>query len=423
MSQVVITPKNLSGKVTIPPSKSDVHRALICAALSKGKSTLYPVDLSNDIKATISCIEALGGKIQYHNKRITVDGSHLFENKNAVLNCGESGSTLRFFIPVAAAGNVSAVFNGEGRLPERPIGIYLDALPKAGVKCKTLGGLPLEISGQLESGTFEIPGNVSSQFITGLLFALPLLKGDSEILLTSPLESIGYINMTIEVMKKFGVEIIVQDNKYIIKGNQTYKPCDYKTHGDWSQAAFFMCAGALKGEITVNGVDISSTQGDKEIVNILKRFGADVTVKDNSVSVKQNKLGAIEIDARQIPDLVPVLAVTGAFAKGTTRIINAERLRIKESDRLWAINNALNALGAKVRELPDGLEITGVDKLTGGTVQGCNDHRIVMAMSVAATMADKPVTITDAFSINKSYPDFFEDYNSLGGNANVINMG
>lgn len=423
MSQAVITPQKLSGAITIPPSKSDVHRALICAALSGGKSTLYPVDLSNDIKATISCIEALGGKIQYDNKKITVDGSHMFENKNAVLNCKESGSTLRFFIPIAAAGNVAAVFNGEGRLPERPIGIYLDALPKAGIKCSTRGGLPLEISGQLKSGVFEIPGNVSSQFITGLLFALPLLEGDSKIVLTSPLESVGYINMTVNVMKKFGVEINAQQNKYIIKGNQSYKPCNYATDGDWSQAAFFMCAGALSGETTVNGININSTQGDKEIAEILKRFGADVKIYENSVTVKPGKLKGIEIDARQIPDLVPILAVTGAFAKGTTRIINAERLRIKESDRLSAISNALNALGARVKELPDGLEITGVERLSGGTAEGCNDHRIVMAMSIAATMATDTVTITDALSINKSYPDFFEDYNNLGGSANVINLG
>ena len=423
MSQVKVSPSTLQGEVLIPPSKSDVHRAIICAALSKGVSTLFPVDLSNDIKATISCIEALGGKTEYVDKKLTVDGSDMFKNKTATLNCNESGSTLRFFVPVTALGGVNATFIGEGRLPERPIGIYLDTLPKAGVTCKTQGGLPLEINGTLQSGKFEIPGNVSSQFITGLLFALPMLNGDSDIVLTSQLESIGYINMTIHTMSKFGVQVETTDYGWHIKGNQSYKPTDYTTDGDWSQAAFFMCAGALKGETTVNGVDINSTQGDKEIADILKRFGADVTIGKNFVTVKSNKLNGIEIDARQIPDLVPILAVTGAFANGVTKITNAERLRIKESDRLSAIANALNAVGAKVTEKPDGLEIEGVHSLSAGLVEGCNDHRIVMAMCVATLMATGDITITDAMSINKSYPAFFEDYNNMGGKANVINMG
>lgn len=423
MSQVKITPQNLQGEVTIPPSKSDVHRAIICAALSRKKCSLFPVDLSNDIKATISCIENLGGIVNYENKKLTINGEKLFSNNKATLDCSESGSTLRFFIPFAALGGVNTTFIGEGRLPQRPIGIYLNTLPKAGVTCKTNGGLPLEIMGKLQSGTFEVPGNISSQFITGLLLALPLLSGDSKILLTSPLESIGYINMTIDVMKKFGVEVTQKENGYLVKGNQKYTPCDYITDGDWSQAAFFMCAGAINGKTTVLGVNENSTQGDKEISEILKNFGADVSFKNNSVTVKHNKLNAMEIDARQIPDLVPILAVVAAFAQGTTKIINAERLRIKESDRLNAISNALNTLGAKVKEKPDGLEITGVKALTGGTVDGCNDHRIVMAMSIAAIKASDTVTITDAFSINKSYPSFFEDYNNLGGNANVINMG
>lgn len=423
MSQVKVSPSTLQGAVAIPPSKSDVHRAIICAALSKGVSTLFPVELSNDIKATISCIEALGGKTEYVNKKLTVDGSDMFKSKTATLNCIESGSTLRFFVPVTALGGVNATFIGEGRLPERPIGIYLDTLPKAGVTCKTQGSLPLEISGTLQSGRFEIPGNVSSQFITGLMFALPLLQGDSDIVLTSPIESIGYINMTIKTMSKFGVQVSETDYGWHIKGNQNYKPTDYITDGDWSQAAFFMCAGALKGETTVNGVDITSTQGDKEIAEILKRFGADVAIGENFVTVKANELNGIEIDARQIPDLVPILAVTGAFAKGVTKITNAERLRIKESDRLSAIANALNNVGAKVTEKPDGLEIEGVNSLNAGVAEGCNDHRIVMAMCVATLMSTGDITITDAMSINKSYPTFFEDYNNMGGKANVINMG
>lgn len=423
MLQAVITPSILKGEVTIPPSKSDVHRAIICAALSMGKCRVSPVVLSNDIKATIACINSLGAKTQLEGDVLTVDATDMFKNKTAVLDCGESGSTLRFFVPVAAMDGVETEFVGHGSLLSRPIGIFKDILPPKCVECETTGVLPLKIKGKLQSGKFEIPGNISSQFITGLLFALPLLEGDSDIVLTSPIESIGYINMTIYTMSKFGVQIETTDYGWHIKGNQHYSPSNYTTDGDWSQAAFFMCSGAINAETTVKGVNINSTQGDKEIAEILKRFGADVQIEENSVTVKPNDLKGIEIDARQIPDLVPILAVTAAFAKGTTKITNAERLRIKESDRLASISNALNKLGAKVVEKPDGLIIEGVDSLSGGTVEGCNDHRIVMAMSIAAEKATDKVIITDPLSINKSYPSFFEDYNKLGGNANVINMG
>lgn len=420
MTNVSITPSKLKGTIPAPPSKSDVHRAIICAALSKGKCRISPVALSNDIKATIRCIEALGATAEIQDKVLTIDGSNMLKNKTADLDCGESGSTLRFFVPVTALGGVNATFTGEGKLPERPIGIYLDTLPKAGVQCKTQGGLPLEISGNLRSGKFEIPGNVSSQFITGLLFALPLLEGDSDIVLTSPLESVGYINMTIYTMEKFGVCVEATDYGWHIKGGQSYTPADYKTDGDWSQAAFFMVAGAISGNVTVTGVNKNSPQGDKKIAELLAELGAEVDWKDTEVTVKAGKMKAITIDASQIPDLVPVLAVCGTFAEGKTKIINAERLRIKESDRLNTTANLINSLGGKVTELADGLEITGISMLKGGNAKGCNDHRIVMSCAVCGTCAENEIQCTDAQSINKSYPDFFEDYNRIGGKANVL---
>lgn len=422
MPNVVYSPFTPNGTITAPPSKSDVHRAIICAALSKGKSTISPVALSNDIKATIGCVEALGACATIENNILTIDGTDMFKNKTALLDCGESGSTLRFFIPVAAVGGVNATFVGSGRLPQRPIGIFTDALPKAGVDCKTQGGLPLEISGQLKSGRFEIPGNVSSQFITGLLFALPLLEGDSDIVLTSPIESVGYINMTIYTMSKFGVEIETTDYGWHIKGNQSYSPTNYTTDGDWSQAAFFMVSGAIGESVTVNGVNKDSAQGDKKIAEILAQFGAEVVQTDTSVTVKNRKLHAITIDASQIPDLVPVLAVCATFAEGTTKIINAERLRIKECDRLKASADLINSLGGNVKELADGLEITGTEKLNGGQVDGCNDHRIVMSAGVCAAKAESTIESTFALSINKSYPDFYIDYNSIGGKANVLDL-
>lgn len=422
MSDVKFSPFVPNGTVNVPPSKSDVHRAIICAAMANGVSRISPVALSNDIKATIGCIKALGADAVLENNVLTVDGTNMYKNKTALLDCGESGSTLRFFIPIAAVGNINATFVGKGKLPQRPIGIFTEALPKAGTVCKTEGGLPLEIKGQLKSGIFEIPGNVSSQFITGLLLALPILEGDSEIVLTSPLESVGYIAMTIRTIKQFGVNIDTTENGWHIKGGQTYKSCDYTTDGDWSQAAFFMVLGAVSGKVTVKGVAKDSTQGDKKCAEILARFGAKVTQLDNEVTVEKGELKAITIDASQIPDLVPVLSVCAAFAEGTTKIINAERLRIKECDRLKATAELLNNLGGKVKELSDGLEITGVSSLKGGNVNGYNDHRIVMSAAVCAARSDEDITATFAMSINKSYPDFYIDYNSIGGKANVLDL-
>ena len=415
MSNVTIKPSGLCGTVKIPPSKSDVHRAIICAALAKGVSTVSPVAFSEDISATIDCIKALGAEVSVDGDKVTINSTKIFENKTADFQCRESGSTVRFFIPVAAAGGVNGTFNGKGRLPQRPLGVYTDLLPKHGVECITSGGLPFEIKGQLASGKFDVPGDISSQFITGLLFALPLLDGDSVIHLTSPLQSKGYIDMTISVQKQFGVEINVDGEDYIIKGNQKYKPCDYITEGDWSQAAFFLVGGAIGGNVTVEGVKKDSCQGDKEIVELLKRFGADVEQGDYSVRCKAGNLRAIDIDASQIPDLVPILAVCASFAEGTTRIYNAERVRLKESDRLAAISDCLNGCGGNVAETEDGLLIKGAESIRGGFAEGYNDHRIVMSMAIAALRSESEIVISDKESITKSYTNFFDDYKALKG--------
>ncbi len=420
MSSVRVMPTVFHGEVTLPPSKSDVHRAILCAALSKGKSVISPVDLSQDISATIDCAKALGAEITVEGNTAYVDGTNLFSSKEAVLNCRESGSTLRFFIPVAAVGGVNTTFIGKGRLPQRPIGIYLDCLPKAGVQCITQGGLPLEINGKLQSGEFTVPGDVSSQFITGLLLALPLTDEDSKIVLSSSLESVGYINMTIRTMAKFGIKVEVTDYGYFIKGGQSYKPCNYICEGDWSQAGFFMAAGALGGNVTLKGLRTDSIQGDKACMEIFSRFGAKVTIDSDKINVTADKLKGIEIDARQIPDLVPIFAVTAAFAEGTTNIYGAERLRIKESDRLNAICTCLKKIGVDVTEKPDGLIINGISQANGGCVEGYNDHRIVMSMSIAVEKSANFIEITDKESINKSYPAFFEDYKKIMGKIEEI---
>lgn len=406
MASVKIFPSVLNGSILVPPSKSTAHRAAICAALAGGKALFEEEPFSDDITATCRAMRA----VRSGGESIRID-------------CGESGSTLRFLIPVTAALGLKAEFTGRGRLPERPIGVYLDCLPRHGVLCETEGGLPLTVSGRMTPGKFVLPGNVSSQFITGLLLALPLLDGDSELILSSPLESAGYVDMTIETMREFGVTVQRTENGWNIPGRQPYKPCAYRVERDWSQAAFFLAAGALGGNIRLEGLNRSSSQGDRAAERLFRAFGADVEWKGSVLSVAPKELNGIEIDASQIPDLVPVLAATSALCRGRTRIFNAQRLRIKESDRLAAMADGLTRLGGHVTQTHGGLIVDGVDRLHGGEVDGCNDHRIVMALSIAALRADGCVIISDAQSIQKSYPAFFKDYNQLGGKANVVSMG
>ncbi len=399
MDVVKIKPSAFSGEVTVPPSKSAAHRALICSFLSGG-GIVNGISASEDMKATRNAISAL-------------------KNGYDEIDCKESGSTLRFMLPVAAALGREVTFIGSGRLPERPIGEYLRLFPEHGVKCESKNGLPLKISGRLTSGRYEIAGDISSQYITGLLLALPLLSGDSEIFLTSPLQSKPYVDMTVKVMSDFGVEIKETPNGYYVRGNQLYKKRDYTVEGDWSQAAFFLVGGAISGELTLRGLDINSPQGDKRICEIMKRFGADIEISEKFIRVKKSELKGIQINAADIPDAVPALAVAAAYAKGTTVITGAERLRIKESDRLESVVANLKKMGIKAEETPDGMIIEG-GAPKGAVLDGFNDHRIVMAFSVAALCAKGESEIGDAMSINKSYPNFFEDYGLSGGMADVI---
>lgn len=399
MSKVRVQNSIIDGTVLLPPSKSAAHRALICSFLAGG-GEVSPLIESKDMLATVSAIRAL-------------------ENGENTINCIESGSTLRFMIPIAAALGRAVTFVGEGKLPERPIGEYLRLLPEHNVECRTDGGLPLSIEGQLVGGRFEIAGDISSQYITGLLLALPLLDDDSEIVLTTELESKPYVNMTIKVMADYGVKVAQTENGYFIKGRQKYISRDYTVEGDWSQAAFYAVAGALFGRVEMTGVDFNSTQGDKQIADIIERFGARVERGENSLTVYKSNLKGIEIDAADIPDMVPALAVLGAYADGTTVIKGAQRLRLKESDRIESVTYNLKKSGADITPMPDGMIIKH-SMLKGAELKGFNDHRIVMAMTVAATGAQGESIIDDAQSINKSYPAFFDDYNKLGGKANVI---
>lgn len=416
--KVIISPSVLSGTVTAPPSKSAGHRSLICAALSDRSVTVYNCGESDDITATIAAVTALGATVERDGLTVRVSPAAK-NNKNVVIDCNESGSTARFMIPVAAAlGAENVTFNGRGRLPERPFDTIVTVLRENGITCSS-NKLPITVSGQLKAGRFCLPGNISSQYISGLLLALSIIPGDSEIVLTSELQSEDYVMMTVNKLRAFGAEIGVENGRFTVKGKSALTACDRTVEGDWSQAAFHLCAGAIGGDITVKGLNMKSLQGDSGIVNLLRDFGADITVLNDGINVKKSPLHGITINAAQIPDLVPVLAVTAAFAEGTTTIVNAERLRIKESDRLAETALRLRAFGINVTETDDGLVIIG-GKPSGADITSANDHRIVMAFSVMAANSVGRSSIDGSQAINKSYPLFFNDYTSLGGECLVI---
>ena len=403
---VAITPGLLSGSITPPPSKSQAHRALIAAALAEGVSMLKNVALSQDIQATIRCLEALGASFLWEGDTLAVTGlagKTAPQGELPLLDCGESGSTLRFLIPIALAVLGGGRFTGHGRLMERPQGPYFDLFREKGISYAQEDGV-LTVRGRLEAGTFSLPGNVSSQFITGLLYALPLLSGDSEILLTTPLESRGYVDMTLDVLEKFGVRVENRDYaSFQVPGNQPFLARDLTVEADWSNAAFWYAAALLESDVDIRGLDTHSTQGDAAIAGYYWTLARPADA---------------EIDVSGCPDLVPPLAAMAALrGEGlTTRLVNAARLRMKESDRLSTVTEVLNALGAEVEEHDDYLVIRGKDTLPGGvTVSGHNDHRIAMMAAIAATNCDAPVTITGAECVKKSYPNFWADYEALGG--------
>jgi len=401
---VTVQPTLLKGSITPPPSKSQAHRAVIAAALAGGVSTLSHLARSQDIQATLGCMAALGSCAE----QVGEDTVHLHGMATCIsrgpelprFDCGESGSTLRFLIPVALAVAGGGHFTGHGRLMERPQQPYFDMFTKKGIFHEQKDGV-LTVKGELKPGRYELPGNVSSQFITGLLYALPLLGGDSEILLTTPLESEGYVDMTLEVLERFGIQVTRQQNSFFVPGGQKYISRDMSMESDWSQAAFWYAARALGSDVTVGGLNETSAQGDRVIAAQFEQLTA---------------LGDVELDVSQCPDLVPALAAMAAVRQGTTYIVNAARLRIKESDRLAAVTQVLTAMGADVTEQPEGLTIAGRESLAGGvSVDSCNDHRIAMMAAVAATRCQQPVTVLGAQCVAKSYPNFWEDYEKLGG--------
>lgn len=405
-----ITPKKLSGSVTVPPSKSVAHRMIIAASLSDGSSKITNLSPSVDILATIDCMRALGAKIDFENGVALIEGIKS-PPKTALLDCCESGSTLRFLIPVACALGTTAEFIGRGKLPQRPITPFLEEFPEHGItfdfgKAKSGESLPCSVSGKLTAGSFEIDGGISSQFITGLLFALPLLNGDSEIVLKSHLESKPYVDITLGVLRDFGCEVAETPRGYSVRGGQTFKPFSAAVEGDYSQSAFFYTANSLGSQLEINGLNANSLQGDKKITEICENF--NITGE------------AFEIDCSDIPDLVPILTVLACFGNGKSRLTNVARLRIKECDRLAAMEDCLNRIGGKVKAFEDSIEIEGISTFIGGEVDSYNDHRIAMSMAIAATRCEQPLMIRGAECVSKSFPNFFDYYKALGGELEEI---
>lgn len=417
-----LKPCRFCGEVTAISSKSDAHRLLIASALSDRSTFISCNARSADITATVNCLNSLGADIKFVDGGISVKPIEE-KRKSAVLDCNESGSTIRFLLPVAAALGTNAEFTGGGRLPERPLSPLREQMEAHGVVFSPINVFPVKISGEMTSGEFTIKGNISSQFITGLLFALPLLNGNSVINVIPPVESRPYIDMTLNTLKKFGITVTEENNSFFIPGGQKYaSPGTVESEGDWSNSAFFLTAGAVSGRVTVTGLDVSSVQGDKQILTILKEMGAEITAEQGSITVKKGDLHGINIDARNIPDLVPIISVAAAAANdGETVITGAERLKIKESDRLTAVYESLKALGVDISKTDDGLVINKTGIVGGGAVSGYNDHRMVMALSVLSAVSSGDIILRGAEAVNKSYPNFFEDFSSLGGNYNVIN--
>ncbi|MCD8340911.1 MAG: 3-phosphoshikimate 1-carboxyvinyltransferase [Clostridiales bacterium] len=394
-----LEPGKLTGTLTPPPSKSQAHRLIIAASLVQGVSHLTNVAVSEDIQATLGCMAALGAEVRQNGGEIRGVAPH---SATALpkLDCGESGSTLRFLIPVALALTGGGRFFGRGRLLERPMKPYEELFQEKGVRYEH-GPDCITVEGTLPPGVYRLPGNVSSQFITGLLYALPLLEGDSDLELTTELQSSGYVDMTLDALARFGVTVERTAAGWHVPGGQQYAPCDCAVESDYSQAANFLVANSLGASIQLEGLNPNSTQGDRVILAYVRRLDGP---------------GEVTLDVSQCPDLVPPLALRAALREGeVTHIVGAARLRMKESDRLDTVTIELNNLGGHVTQGPDSLTIQGRSYLYGGVTDSHNDHRIAMMLGIAATRCLDAVIVCGAECVAKSYPNFWEDYKRLGG--------
>ncbi len=392
--------------VTAPPSKSYAHRLMIAAALGEGEVEILNVGLSDDVKATAECLKNLGAGVSFEGENVKIKGifGEKKGTKSAVLDCGESGSTLRFLFPIASALGIDAEFTGRGNLLNRPNTVLTEALKKHGVKVDGFS-----VSGKLESGVYEIDATVSSQYITGLLFALPLLNGDSKIILSGELVSSDYIDITLEILKLAGIRVDISGGEFTVYGGQHYRlPSKVTCEGDWSGAAFLFVLGAISGAASVSGLKLDSRQGDKRILDFLALSGAEIEISTDKITVKKSELKGFNAYLENCPDLAPIVCVLAAAAKGKSEITGLKRLRIKESDRLSAIADMLGAAGIRCEATGDAITIYG-GEVSGADFNGYKDHRIVMAATVLSSIANGKSTVTDENAVNKSYTNFFRD--------------
>lgn len=416
-----ITPSKCHGQITIPPSKSMAHRAIICASLAKGKSRIDNIAYSQDIVTTMEGMRALGATIVTHDDFIEIEGvKDIGACEAQEIFCHESGSTLRFFIPVFSLSGKRITFRGKGRLMERPQSVYEALFHSSGLYFHhDHEGITIE--GKLTSGDYTLDGDVSSQFISGLLFALPLCTGRSTITVREPFESRSYVCLTMQMLEHFGIETQFVDNHTIdIKGNQAYHAGCTSIEGDYSQLAFFAALAACNHDLNIMGVHHHSRQGDRVIMDILREMGASLEEIANGYHICQSALHGCEIDLADCPDLGPILCVIAAFASGTTHIKNAQRLRMKESDRIAAMEQELKQLGVAIKSHDGDIFIEGKPTYEGNVIfHGHNDHRIVMSLAVAASLCQKPCKIIDAQAVRKSYPQFFDDLRRIGVEVNL----
>ena len=411
----------LKGEVTPPPSKSQAHRLLICAALAVEPCSIVCNSVNDDIMATMRCLNALGADITYTSGLFDVKPISLV--KGGTLDCGESGSTLRFLMSVAAVLGADATFTGAGKLPQRPMGALTDVLAAHGMGFvrHSADELPVTCNGTLRGGEFSLPGNISSQYLTGLLFALPLASEDSVIEVTGGLTSASYIDMTIDALRIAGISVERRGNIFRIKGGQQYRmPARVVVEGDWSSAAFWVVAGVIgKHPLTICGMNNESLQGDSAIIDHLRGMGAFISIEDDKVIAMPSHLFGTELDCMDTPDLVPILSVAAAVAQGTTVFTNVGRLRFKESDRLEAMKSVLSAFGIDSAVGEDTFTVYGGEPVAKATVDSFGDHRIAMSAAVLSSVASGVTVIEGSGCVAKSYPSFFEDFAMLGGKAEL----
>jgi len=410
---------NLKGEIDAPSSKSYTHRAIIAASLARGKSKITNITYSDDIYATINAVKAMGAKVETHDNYCYVEGVKKVKKIADIVHCNESGSTLRFMIPIFSLSNKKFSITGTPSLMRRPLTIYEDIFSEENMQF-TLQKNIIEIKGSLQPKTYKIDGTISSQFLTGLMYALPLLEGDSTIKIVNHLESKSYLNITIDLLEEFGIIIKEIDDGYFIKGNQSYHAKDYAVEGDYSQAAFFLVGGQMNGAIIINNLEHDSPQGDKVIIDIIKDMkGRVIYSEDGLISEKTKTIGTI-IDISDCPDLGPILSLLASVSKGVTKIVNIERLRLKESDRVQSTVQTLKKLGVDIEVSGNEIIIQGSTKLLGGvTLDSHNDHRIAMMVAIASLVSTNPITLTNPYAINKSYPNFYKDYQKLGGQITI----